>query len=137
MLNAILNYVRESAAEAKAMQSKDTHNAPSQATIIISEYVDDPDIGAILDEFIGGLAEQIDEMRRAMADADFLVLQRGAHRMKGAGGGYGYPMLSDAARTLEDAAKTRDAQSAFAELERVASLCDAIQRGRDATAKPN
>ena len=101
------------------------------ADVLISEYADDPDIGTILDEFIDGLVAQVEDMRQWLAQAKFSDLQRGAHRIKGSGGGYGYPVLTEAARSLEDAAKARDYPTAAAGMERVAALCQAIQRGRN------
>ena len=66
---------------------------PEQDAAIVSLYVNDPDITAILDGYIERLGRQIDEMRQALAKPDLDDLQRLAHRMKGAAGNYGYPIL--------------------------------------------
>jgi HPt (histidine-containing phosphotransfer) domain-containing protein len=68
-------------------------------------------------------------MRAALGNAPFTDLQRLAHRMKGSGGNYGYPMLTDAAKDLEEAAKAQDVQSAGAALHKVALLCRTIENG--------
>lgn len=65
----------------------------------------------------------------ALGNVQFADLHRLAHKMKGSGGNYGYPMLTDAAKDLEDAAKAQDLQSAGAALHKVALLCQAIQKG--------
>jgi PAS domain S-box-containing protein len=96
---------------------------------IISLYVDDPDIVSILDGYIERLSGQVDDMRAALANAQFVDLQRLAHRMKGSGGNYGYPMLTDAAKELENAAKVCDVKLAAGALHQVAVLCQAIQKG--------
>ena len=75
------------------------------------------------------MSGQVDDMRAALAKAQFADLQRLAHRMKGSGGNYGYPMLTDAAKDLENAAKAQDAQSAGPALDQIAALCQAIQKG--------
>ena len=62
------------------------------------------------------------------------TLQRLAHRLKGAGGSYGYPTLSEAARSLELAAKARDVGGAAAALATVKEVCAAIQTGWTAPA---
>jgi HPt (histidine-containing phosphotransfer) domain-containing protein len=96
---------------------------------IISQYVDDPDIMPILGGYVERLGNQVDEMRAALGDARFEDLHRLAHRMKGSGGNYGYPMLTDAAKDLEDAAKAQNLLSAGRVLHQVALLCRAIEKG--------
>jgi HPt (histidine-containing phosphotransfer) domain-containing protein len=82
-----------------------------------------------LDGYIERLSGQVDDMRAALANAQFVDLQRLAHRMKGSGGNYGYPMLTDAAKELENAAKVCDVKLAAGALHQVAVLCQAIQKG--------
>jgi PAS domain S-box-containing protein len=96
---------------------------------IISQYVDDPDIMPILGGYVERLGDQVDEMRSALSNARFEDLHRLAHRMKGSGGNYGYTMLTDAAKLLEDAAQAQDLQSAGEALHKVAFLCQSIEKG--------
>jgi CheY-like chemotaxis protein len=104
-------------------------NLPGNANEIISQYVDDPDIMPILGGYVEHLGGQVDEMRVALGNAQFADLHRLAHRMKGSGGNYGYSMLTDAARDLEDAAKAQDLHLAGWALQQVALLCRAIENG--------
>ncbi len=99
--------------------------------IIRSRYDDDPDLGELIDKFVAGLPDRIEKMRQAAANGCCEHLQRMAHQMKGAGGGYGYRMLTDAAKVLEDAAKAEDIETANLALNRLAGLCRAVVRGRD------
>ena len=94
-----------------------------------SQYGDDPEIAMILGDFVGRLDGQVEAMQRAYAGGAYQDLQRLAHRLKGAGGSYGYPQLTDATKILEDAAKTKNSQAAAAALNTVATMCRAIQRG--------
>ena len=73
---------------------------------IVSQFIDDPDMAEILQGFVGRLAGQLDAMRQALADGQHEELRRLAHKLKGAGGSYGYPSLTEACRLLEDAAKS-------------------------------
>ncbi len=95
----------------------------------ISQYADDPDIAEILGSFVARLAAQIDAMREEHRAGRHEDLQRLAHKLKGAGGSYGYPYLTELCRTLEEAAKTRDAAAEAASLDAVAALVQAIQQG--------
>ncbi|MBU4270655.1 MAG: CHASE domain-containing protein [Planctomycetes bacterium] len=108
--------------------------APKQPTIrdegpLVSIYADDPDVAGILDGFVEGLADQLTEMGHAFSDERYADLKRYAHRLKGAGGSYGYPTLTDAGKKLEDAAAARDREAADRAFEEVAGLCRAIKDG--------
>jgi len=114
-----------SGGETRAHLEADAQEAP------VSQFADDPDIAAILGPFVAGLDAQVRAMHEALAGHRHQDLRRVAHQMKGAGGSYGYPALTDAAKALEDAAKNEDPAGAATALERLAALCQAIQRGHD------
>jgi CheY-like chemotaxis protein len=98
---------------------------------IISQYINDPDMARILETFIGRLAGHVEAMRHAHADGQHRELQRLAHQLKGAGGSYGYPSLTEAGRVLEDAAKAQDRMTEGVALEALAAVSQAIQDGYD------
>jgi PAS domain S-box-containing protein len=98
---------------------------------IVSRFADDADIAPLIDIFVGHLSPQVDAMQHALTDGRCEDVQRTAHQLKGCGGSYGYSSLTDAARTLEDAAKARDIPAAQRALDKVAALCAAIRKGRD------
>jgi hypothetical protein len=56
--------------------------------------------------------------------------------LKGAGGGYGYPALTEQARKLEDAAKVADVEAARLLLNELNGLISAIVAGRALGAIP-
>jgi PAS domain S-box-containing protein len=100
-----------------------------QGNAIISSFVNDPEMLPIIQRFVGRLPEQIDEMRRFLANHEFSELQRFAHKLKGAGGSYGYPTLTDACKTLEETAKACDFANSTAAFEVVVVLVQAIRNG--------
>ena len=58
-------------------------------------------------------------MEDAILAGDFEALSTAAHQLKGSGGGYGYPILTERAARLEQCARQRsieDCASVFAEL---------------------
>lgn len=119
----------EQTAPAEAPASKEPET--NDAEVIFSEFADDPDLAGIVDDFITGLSARMEAMRQSAANSDFERLQRLAHQLKGAGGGYGFPMLTDAAKVLEDAAKGKDIEAAGMAIGRLVSLCEAVARGLD------
>ncbi len=69
---------------------------------LVSQLViEDPEMIDIVEEFVDELPTRIAEMQNAHRDLDWEMLRMCAHRLKGAGGSYGYPMLSEVAATLE------------------------------------
>jgi PAS domain S-box-containing protein len=131
LIRAIARYAgRDSAGRERAVPSGNGAEADPDE-VILSQFADDPDIAAILEAFVKGLDGQVRAMREAMADHRYEDLRRAAHRMNGAGGSYGYPALTDAAKALEDAARKRDDATMVLAFDRVSEICKAIERGRD------
>lgn len=100
-------------------------------TVIYSEYESEPAIAEILGVFTDSLTAMIADMRSAMQGGDDRRLTSLAHQLKGAGGGYGYPMLTAVAAQLEQAAKEQDWEIAAAYVAKIESLCAAVLRGRN------
>ncbi len=97
---------------------------------IVSEFVDDPDMTELIEMFVSELPEKIEAIRAACANADLETVRQVAHQLKGAGGGYGYPMLTTAAAELEASAKTAAAvESIRREVETMTELCARVQAG--------
>jgi PAS domain S-box-containing protein len=104
-------------------------NDGENADVMVSEFNDDPEMSAILGEFVGRLDGQVDAMRQAYAAQQHEELQRLGHRLKGAGGSYGYPLLTEAGKQLENAVKAGDFNAAKAAIETIATMCRAIHKG--------
>lgn len=54
---------------------------------------------------MGGLGDEIDQMRTALGANDLARLAVLAHRLKGAAGSYGFPVITEHAAALEKQAK--------------------------------
>jgi len=55
----------------------------------------------LVQEFIDGLGGRMAEMETAVSNGDYQALKRLAHQLKGSGGGYGYPDLTNLAAEIE------------------------------------
>jgi signal transduction histidine kinase/DNA-binding response OmpR family regulator len=95
---------------------------------------DDPELLEIIDAFVKGLPERAEALRQALSRGDLEKVTRLAHELKGAGGGYGFPSITDAAATLERAARAGRTTEAAPALEALASLCKRAQTPSDALA---
>ena len=91
---------------------------------ISSELVrEDVAFAAIVTEFLDGLNARLKTMQNAIGSCDFDALRVAAHQLKGSGGGYGYPALTEQATMLEQSAienAAEECKKAIAELD---TLC--------------
>jgi CheY-like chemotaxis protein/HPt (histidine-containing phosphotransfer) domain-containing protein len=74
---------------------------PEPKARLVSEYAVDPDMAPLVERFVAGLAEKRCALQRAALETDLEPLRRLAHQLKGAGGGYGFPTITEAAAEVE------------------------------------
>ena len=68
---------------------------------IRSIYEDDPDMAELVRSFVADLARRVETLDQLLAEGNLQELQRLAHQLKGAGGGYGFPQITEVAACLE------------------------------------
>ena len=92
---------------------------------IRSVYENDPDMLEIVREFAGELPARIAKLEDLLAAGELRELQTLAHQLKGAGGGYGFPQITELAASLESALK----QGADAPVvkDRAIALCETLR----------
>ena len=76
---------------------------------LFSEYLDDPEMGELIEDFVIGLTGTVNQLRLAITREDVESVRRIAHQMKGAGGGYGFPDLSLVGGDLENVVEAEGA----------------------------
>jgi len=97
---------------------------PNGDTPLYSEFADDPDMGELIDCFLAELPDRIREIEKARDEHRTAALASLAHKLKGAAGGYGYSPITDAARMLEQHARTEtDVESIRAAINELKDLC--------------
>ena len=101
---------------------------------LLSEFVDDPEFADLIELFIDGLSEKVVAIEQAVSTSDVDAIRTTAHQLKGAAGGYGFSIITEAAAALEESAKNQD------ELQRIAAgaaelvaLCRRAQAGEAET----
>ena len=80
----------------------------SSQTAVTSDFADDPDFHELLEMFAESISEHRREFETSHRDGDIQQLQALAHKLKGAGGGYGFPEMTTLAAELETACKSDD-----------------------------
>jgi CheY-like chemotaxis protein/HPt (histidine-containing phosphotransfer) domain-containing protein len=129
LIHTIARYAGRPCCDDEESPESASADAGGEEGILRSELADDPVIAQLLGEFVTGLASQLGEMQSAFDAGQYQSLRKLAHRLKGSGGSYGYPTLTEAAKVLEVAADSADVEAARAALGNVASLCHAIEAG--------
>ncbi len=108
---------------------------PRTEDILRSEFADDPGFAEILDQFVGNLPARIEAVEEAVGAGDLQTAARLAHQIKGVGGGYGYPALTEAAAALEQAASANDRESVSLTLGALRDVAGAVARGHQPAKK--
>ena len=93
---------------------------------IRSELADDPDFRELLEEFGAAIPERRDALLAAHGRAAYDDLRSRAHQLKGAGGGFGFPQLSELAAELERACVARDPARIAESLEQIVGYMNRI-----------
>lgn len=70
---------------------------------LYSEFADDEDMAELLVEFVEGLHTTCEKLQSALATEDKDTVRRIGHQLKGAGGGYGFPLITELGAKLESA----------------------------------
>lgn len=97
-------------------------------TVLRSELADDPVMLELIAEFLSVLPERVYEIERAANDHDLKSLAVLAHKLKGAGGGYGYPLITESARDLEQLARDqKDREEIHQVIAELKELCQRAQ----------
>ena len=73
-----------------------------------SLYCDDPDLMDIITLFIEELPTRVTLLEAAYSRGDLTETSRLAHQLNGSSGGYGFPLLGEAAAAVEHHARLHD-----------------------------
>ena len=71
----------------------------------------------LMPRFLANRQKEIVKMQAFLAKADFDALKLAGHSLKGVGGGYGFPLLSELGARFEVYADARDLQAVAAALD--------------------
>jgi len=80
----------------------------------------------LVTQFVTGLSERVTRMEEAIRAADFNALQVAAHQLKGSGGGYGYPILTERAAQLERHARNQALDQCVETIEELKAICERV-----------
>ncbi len=90
---------------------------------------EDPEFRDVVGEFVEGLTKRLDDMKKAYEKTDWESLTTFAHRLKGAGGSYGYPEISEVGAKMEHSFRAHDAGEFSAWINELNELVAAAMAG--------
>jgi HPt (histidine-containing phosphotransfer) domain-containing protein len=114
------------------MRGRPVSNVDGTATptrLVSHLLVEEEDLRDIVEEFVNGLSDRLGELKSAHEALDWELLRTLAHRLKGAGGSYGYPAISELGKTMEDEFKSHRANDIAGLMKRFEQLIDAAAAG--------
>ncbi len=85
------------------------------------------DMADVVPAYLDKRRKDIEAYRRALEDGDFEALRMMGHKMKGTGGGYGFPVLTEIGGAIEQAALRKDAGSIAVDVDRLAWYVDNVK----------
>ena len=110
----------------KYLKKKDCGNMKA----IPSQMLDtDPDMIALIKKFVVTLPSFVKTIDQAMNAQDWQSLSAEIHKLKGLGGGYGYPMLTDLSKEIEDTIRNENHNLVTEKIDTLKHLIDCIIEG--------
>ena len=107
-------------------------SAPDPSTvdaegIIVSTLAGHPTLGGLVEGFVERLPKRLEELSSAFDSSDLGTLENLAHGLRGAGGTYGFKLLTEAAEKLEECIKQGGAHSEIAAaMDRLTRVCQRV-----------
>lgn len=77
------------------------HHSPEHLPPLTSEFAGDAELTELVEFFVAEMDARIGDLQSAIESDDLSSLRRLAHQLKGAAGGYGFPVIGDAAADVE------------------------------------
>ena len=87
----------------------------------------DPLLEELIPGFLTSVRNDVNAVRDALDRNDFGTIVRIGHNIKGAGGGYGFEVISDIGTTINRAAQDADATKIAHEIEHLSTYLSQVQ----------
>jgi HPt (histidine-containing phosphotransfer) domain-containing protein len=89
----------------------------------------EPEFTDLVEVFVQRLPPTVAKIKQLYQEKAWPQLQKEVHELKGMGGGFGYPMLTELAGTIESQVKAANAEAVQSLLEELDDLRDRIVEG--------
>jgi HPt (histidine-containing phosphotransfer) domain-containing protein len=96
---------------------------------VFSTLLDDPNLAHLVEKFIAYLPEKTESLFNAAQQQDWDSIKDDAHQLKGLGGGYGYPEITQLAAKLEFQALNKNQLEVDSLIASLNAYCQRIYSG--------
>lgn len=107
--------------------SEETPDAMNPITSTL--LVDEPEFADLVETFVKQLPESVVKIKQLFQDQNWPQLKQEVHDLKGMGGGFGYPMLTDLAGKIESRVVHQDIETVQTLLEELDVLSSRVEIG--------
>lgn len=87
----------------------------------------DPEIADLIPRFLENRQKDIVLIMEALQKKDYEAIKIMGHSMKGAGGGYGFPGVTDIGRSIEDAAREQNLEQVLMAVDKLTTYLDRVE----------
>lgn len=95
-------------------------------TPIVSAFADDPDMLELVEWFVEQIPQRVRQLEESFENGTLEELGTLAHQLKGAGGSYGFPQITESARRLEQQSRESDVEEIRRGLDELVDLCNRV-----------
>jgi len=113
------------------LQSVDTQQLKYQEPIASMLIDEDPNFIDLVAKFVAELPESLKKLNAAYDERNWSILKKGLHNLKGIGGGFGYPVLTDLAGKAEFQIFSENYEYAKVFLDEIGQVVECIKLGMD------
>jgi len=92
---------------------------------------EEPGLIDLIDKFIARIPLMRDEINHALTSNNIQELEHVVHQLKGTGGGYGYPMLTDICVAIEEQIEAQNIKLVAKLINDLNSIVDKIIKGKE------
>lgn len=121
LLQALAQYVKPSGASSLPGSSLGARQ-PLVSTVCVDAGMED-----IVPGYLEKRRAEIAKYRQALASGDFEAIRMLGHKLKGTGGGYGFPLLTEIGGKLEEQAMAKDAEGLRGNVEALALYVNSVK----------
>jgi CheY-like chemotaxis protein/HPt (histidine-containing phosphotransfer) domain-containing protein len=108
LLRTVAGHLQQTSAAGTVTSVSSSAPAQDAASVYRSEFADDPEMKEVLGEFVHQLPDQVYRLSTLLEQKNLDELRRAVHQIKGAGGGYGFPNVTQIAAAAEARIKAAD-----------------------------
>jgi PAS domain S-box-containing protein len=129
LFEAIVQMKKNAAAAASVAPGNGAHGAsqPAVSDGQTPHAVVDEALRDLIPEFLRSKRADMADVLHALERGDYPAVSHVAHQLKGEGGAYGFPEVTDLGRELEDAAKRTDPESALRLARQLAQYLEKVE----------